>query len=119
MSTSKLLVMQEQFVLFSKFGDPRSDGRTITLTQSDKWMKQALVLDGKKVTLTDTGVCFNKFKSRTINYQDFMRYIDDLAKEKGMDTDELKHMMLTCGPPGTSKITSGAVAGSKTEVHKS
>lgn len=54
--------LEQQFVNFSKFGDDRSDGTTITLTQNDKWMKQAKILDGKKITLTDTGVAFNKFK---------------------------------------------------------
>lgn len=54
--------LEQQFVNFSQFGDETSDGTTITLTQSDKWMKQAKILDGKKITLTDTGVAFNKFK---------------------------------------------------------
>lgn len=51
-----------QFKAFSKFGDTKSDGRYITLTQSDKWMKQAKVVDGKKITTTDTGIYFKKFK---------------------------------------------------------
>lgn len=54
--------LPEQFVNFSKFGDSKSDGKTITLTQIDKWLKQAKVIDGKKITTTDTGICFNKFK---------------------------------------------------------
>jgi hypothetical protein len=32
-----------QFQAFSKFGDTKSDGKHITLSQSDKWMKQAKV----------------------------------------------------------------------------
>lgn len=56
------LTLEQQFVNFSKFGDTKSDGTTITLTQSDKWMKQAKVIDGKKITTTDTGIAFNKFK---------------------------------------------------------
>lgn len=34
---------KDQFKLFSKFGDVKSDGKFITLSQSDKWMKQAQV----------------------------------------------------------------------------
>lgn len=34
---------KEQFKAFSKFGDTKSDGKLITLSQSDKWMKQAKV----------------------------------------------------------------------------
>jgi hypothetical protein len=51
-----------QFKAFSKFGDTKSDGRQLTLSQSDKWMKQAKVIDGKKITTTDTGIYFKKLK---------------------------------------------------------
>lgn len=34
---------KDQFKAFSKFGDVKSDGKFITLSQSDKWMKQAHV----------------------------------------------------------------------------
>lgn len=54
--------LEDQFIAFSKFGDTKSTGATITLTQSDKWMKQAKVIDGKKISTIDTGICFNKFK---------------------------------------------------------
>lgn len=50
------------FKAFSKFGDPKSDGKMITLSQSDKWMKQAKVIDGKKINTTDTGIYFKKHK---------------------------------------------------------
>lgn len=50
------------FKAFSKFGDTKSDGKHITLSQSDKWMKQAKVIDGKKITTTDTGIYFKKQK---------------------------------------------------------
>lgn len=49
------------FKAFSKFGDTKSDGKYITLSQSDKWMKQAKVFD-KKITTTDTGIHFKKQK---------------------------------------------------------
>ena len=50
------------FKAFAKFGDTKSDGKQITLSQSDKWMKQAKVIDGKKITTTDTGIYFKKHK---------------------------------------------------------
>lgn len=34
---------KDQFKLFCKYGDVKSDGKLITLSQSDKWMKQAQV----------------------------------------------------------------------------
>lgn len=57
----KMSRLQHLFAAYSKFGDTRSNGETITLTQSDKWMKQAKVI-GKEITTTDTGICFGKFK---------------------------------------------------------
>jgi hypothetical protein len=56
------------FKAFSKFGDPKSDGKLITLSQSDKWMKQAKVIDGKKITTTDTGIYFKKHKYIYLKY---------------------------------------------------
>lgn len=53
--------LEQQFINFSKFGDTKSDGTTITLTLIDKWFKQAQIFD-KKITTTDTGITFNKFK---------------------------------------------------------
>lgn len=56
------VTFRECFRAFSKFGDTKSDGKFVTLSQSDKWMKQAKIIDGKKITTTDTGIFFKKFK---------------------------------------------------------
>lgn len=53
--------LKEIFEAFAKFGDPKGEGKTITLSNSDKWMKQAKVFD-KKLTTVDTGICFKKLK---------------------------------------------------------
>ena len=52
--------LKEQFEAFAKFGDKAADGKTIKLSQSDKWFKQAKVIDAKKITTTDTGIAFRK-----------------------------------------------------------
>uniref|UniRef100_T1I1G0 Uncharacterized protein n=1 Tax=Rhodnius prolixus TaxID=13249 RepID=T1I1G0_RHOPR len=54
MSADGVPNFSEKFKQFSKFGDTKSDGKQITLSQSDKWMKQAKVIDGKTITSTDT-----------------------------------------------------------------
>merc|ERR1711874_837724 len=61
---TKLPSLREQFRGFSKFGDTKSDGKLISLSQSDKWFKQAKVIDGKKgsITTTDTSIGFSKLK---------------------------------------------------------
>lgn len=51
---------EEIFRAFAKFGDSKSTGETITLSNSDKWMKQAKVIELKKITTTDTGIAFKK-----------------------------------------------------------
>lgn len=67
MSADGVPNFSEKFKQFSKFGDTKSDGKQITLSQSDKWMKQAKVIDGKTITSTDTGIYFKKLKSVSIN----------------------------------------------------
>ena len=54
--------LADQFRAYAKFGDSKADGKVISLSQSDKWMKQAKVIDGKKITSTDTGIYFKKLK---------------------------------------------------------
>lgn len=90
---------KEQFANFSKFGDSKSDGTAITLSQSDKWMKQASVFD-KKVTTTDTGIHFKKLRSQKLNFNDYNKFLEDLATTKGISLDELKEKMTSCGEPG-------------------
>lgn len=49
------------FRAFAKFGDSKSQGDAITLSNSDKWMKQAKLIDAKAiVTTVDTGIYFKQ-----------------------------------------------------------
>uniref|UniRef100_A0A182Y2C4 Uncharacterized protein n=1 Tax=Anopheles stephensi TaxID=30069 RepID=A0A182Y2C4_ANOST len=84
---------KEQFRAFSKFGDTKSDGKHLTLSQSDKWMKQAKKLKSMKLTLDD----YNKF-------------LEDLAKTKKVELDEIKTKMANCGAPGVHNATPGKAA---------
>ena len=52
--------LKAQFEAFAKFGDKAADGKTIKLSQSDKWFKQAKVIEPKKMSTTDTGIAFRK-----------------------------------------------------------
>ncbi|XP_011330934.1 TPPP family protein CG45057 isoform X2 [Ooceraea biroi] len=96
------------FKAFSKFGDPKSDGKLITLSQSDKWMKQAKVIDGKKITTTDTGIYFKKQKSVKLNLEQYKAFLDELAKGKKVELAEIKKKMANCGPPGFTGSSSAA-----------
>jgi hypothetical protein len=93
--------LKEQFKAFSKFGDVKSDGKQITLSQSDKWMKQAGVID-KKITTTDTGIYFKKMKSMKVGFVDYSKFLDELAKIKGVEASEVKSKLANCGTPGSN-----------------
>nr|CAI5820246.1 unnamed protein product [Callosobruchus analis] len=94
------VTFDSNFKAFAKFGDPKSDGKQITLSNSDKWMKQAKVIDGKKITTTDTGIYFKKLKSQKVTITQYLQFLEDLAKNKKIELEELKKKMTTCGPPG-------------------
>ncbi|XP_017475787.1 PREDICTED: TPPP family protein CG45057-like [Rhagoletis zephyria] len=100
---------QDQFKAFSKFGDTKSDGKLITLSQSDKWMKQAKVID-KKITTTDTGIHFKKFKAMKISYTDYNKFLDELAKAKKVELSDIKKKMAGCGAPGVVQVSAGKAA---------
>lgn len=96
--------IKEQFKAFSKFGDTKSDGKLITLSQSDKWMKQAKVID-KKITTTDTGIHFKKLKSLKVSYSDYNKFLEDLATTRKVDLAEIKSKLASCGAPGVAQVT--------------
>ncbi|KAG4079808.1 hypothetical protein HA402_014939 [Bradysia odoriphaga] len=100
---------KESFKVFSKFGDTKSDGKHITLSQSDKWMKQAKVID-KKITTTDTAIHFKKLKSMKLSLTDYNKFLDDLATTKKVDLAEIKNKMATCGAPGVLQVSAGKAA---------
>lgn len=95
---------KDQFKAFCKFGDIKSDGKLISLSQSDKWMKQAKVID-KKITTTDTGIHFKKMKSVRVGILDYNKFLEDLAKTKKIELSEIKGKMANCGAPGVLHTT--------------
>jgi len=104
----------EIFRAFAKFGDSKSTGEAITLSNSDKWMKQAKVIDPKKVTTTDTGIAFKKVgkTKRALTLEEYNLFLDELTKTtKKITLEEIKDMMAKAGPPATNKTTKTVVDG--------
>lgn len=99
--------LKEQFEAFAKFGDKSADGKTIKLSQSDKWFKQAKVIDPKKITTTDTGIAFRKISKNSpkLSFVDWNKYLDEIAKSKNIDCNEIKGQLVDCGKPGFSRTT--------------
>ena len=50
--------LERQFDMFSRFGGSETQGNQITLTQSDKLLRQARVIDSWNVTTIDTALAF-------------------------------------------------------------
>ena len=100
---SSTAALKEQFTAFSKFGDCKSDGKHITLSQSDKWMKQAKVID-KQITTTDTGIHFKKFKQLKITFVDYKKFLEDLAKTKNVPMADIVSKLSNCGAPGIHQV---------------
>jgi len=103
--------LREQFRAFSKFGDKTSEGKSLSLSQSDKWMKQAKVIDGKTLSTTDTAIQFKKFKQVKLTFPEYDKYLTELAKNKNADLAAMKEKMRNCGTPGTRGTTSAARGG--------
>jgi len=59
----------------------------------------------KKITTTDTGIYFKKFKSLKLSLPDYQKFLDELAKAKKVEVAEIKEKMISCGPPGTTGTT--------------
>ena len=99
--------LKEQFEAFAKFGDKSADGKTIKLSQSDKWFKQAKVIDPKKLSTTDTGIAFRKISKNSpkLSFQDWNKYLDEIAKTKSIDANDMRGQLIDCGKPGFSRTT--------------
>lgn len=82
--------------------DPISDAMEVNLlplSQSDKWLSTAGILDMEKLTTTDTGLCFFKFRKRAISFEEYLSYLQDLAATKNLDLEALKLKMQTSQKP--------------------
>jgi len=99
--------LKEQFEAYGKFGDKAADGKTIKLSQSDKWFKQAKVIDGKTITTTDTGIAFRKISKNSpkLSFTDWNKYLDEIANYKKQDGNALKAKLVECGKPGFTGAT--------------
>lgn len=99
--------MEQLFVLYSKFQNirPDVDGKSITLRQIDKWFRQAKLFEKTKLTTTDTGVQFFKFKKKQLTLNEFQKFLEELCETKEMDLEELKDKLLFSGVPGKAAGT--------------
>jgi len=74
----------------------------IPLSQSNKWLMSAGILDMIKLTTTDTGLAFFKFRKRALSYDEYLIYLKDLATSYNLNFDDIKYRMQICGKPSTT-----------------
>lgn len=91
-ATQNLTNLNQHFTAFAKLGDIKSDGRTISYAQAQKWFQQAKVI-GIKMSSAQAADLFNKFRTPALNFNDFMSYVDDMAISMRMTSEELKKML--------------------------
>ncbi|KAI4501251.1 hypothetical protein M0802_003624 [Mischocyttarus mexicanus] len=89
---------ESQFTAYAKYSRPKSDGRRISLSQSDKWMRQAQIFDDK-VTQADTALAFNNLHRETLPIEEYKKFIDNFAEAKRLDSAAILDKMTKCGPP--------------------
>ncbi|XP_023933890.1 tubulin polymerization-promoting protein homolog [Bicyclus anynana] len=93
-----------QFFEFGKMMDKKRDGTTITLYFSDYWFRQAKLLDDRKLTMTDTGIAFNKFSKTELNWDEWNEYLTDICQTKELDEEKVRETLTNCGLPGQSPV---------------
>ncbi|VVC95188.1 unnamed protein product [Leptidea sinapis] len=101
----KEILLEKAFKGYAKFGVANSNGNQITLSNIDKWLKEAAIVNGKKVSTTDTAILFQRFKAKTIDFRQFLQFIEGLAKESKLNQDDIMNKLAKCAVPGTSRAT--------------
>ncbi|XP_076652859.1 tubulin polymerization-promoting protein homolog [Halictus rubicundus] len=74
----------------------------LPLTQSDKWLISARILDMVTLTTTDTGLAFFKFRKRALSYDEYLIYLKDLAQIGNLDFEDMKQQLQASGLPRTA-----------------
>ncbi|XP_028169773.1 TPPP family protein CG45057-like [Ostrinia furnacalis] len=100
MGDEEAATLDGQFFEFSKLLDNKRSGLTITLYRSDFWMRQAKILDDRKVTMTDTGILFNKYSKSELDFDEWLAFISDLCLLKGLNEEKVQELLTNCGLPG-------------------
>ena len=91
----------------NRFGGSDTQGDRITLTQSDKWLRQAGVFDAWNITTIDTALAFRKI-SRGAIYLDFpgwRDFLEEFVIKTRQEMDQVMEKLERCGRPSHSHTT--------------
>lgn len=100
--------LRDLFAMYARFGDTHSNGQHITLTQSDKWLKQAGVVDNWNITTTDTAIYYRKISrgSKWLDYESWKVFLEELSYRKRVSVDIIHEKLMAAGKPGLNQMTS-------------
>ncbi|XP_061707262.1 tubulin polymerization-promoting protein homolog [Cydia pomonella] len=104
MGDEEQATLDGQFRDFSKLYDNKRSGLTITLFRSDFWMRQAKLLDDRKLTMTDTGVLWNKYNKSELDWDEWLQFLSELCALKGWDEENVQETLTNCGLPGQGNV---------------
>ncbi|XP_047040737.1 tubulin polymerization-promoting protein homolog [Helicoverpa zea] len=97
--------IESQFFAFAKLFESKTrTGETITLFHSDYWLRQASIIDDRKVTMTDTGILFNKYGKSEIDQTEWLEMITELCVLKQLDEPKTLELLINCGLPGETPV---------------
>ena len=97
-----------QFAAYSQHGARRGEAAPtqITLSQSDKWLRQAEVIRPPRLTTTDTAILWRRLARPGIHltFSQWLQFVDRLAAEKELSVGEVRQALVQCGKPRNSLI---------------
>ena len=105
-----------------RFGGSDTQGQVITLTQSDKWLRQAGVLDTWTITTIDTAIAFRLLPSVYILYlhydgrrvsrgsiylgfSSWRQFLEEFVSRAGLELERVTEQLEQCGAPSHTHTT--------------
>ena len=117
-----------------RFGGSETQGQVITLTQSDKWLRQAGVLDTWTITTIDTAIAFRLLPTLPTNYRVFTlilyftrrcrvlcrrvsrgsiylgfsswrQFLEEFVSRAGLELERVTEQLEQCGAPSHTHTT--------------
>ena len=76
--------LHRQFQSYSRLGDRKSDGSHISCSQSDKWLKQARIIDGRTLTTVDTTIMWKQMCKTNLwmNFSSWLKFIQEISEAR-------------------------------------
>ncbi|CAB3258974.1 unnamed protein product [Arctia plantaginis] len=95
----KEATIDKQFTYFARLLDSNRSGTTMTLWRSDYWLRQADLMEDRRLTMTDTGVIWFKFGKTELTFNEWRQFLNELCETKNFDQEYVEDVLANCGIP--------------------